>query len=99
MSLIPDTMKVTSRVRDRCRNARLQPGLAIAIQRHDYEPAHSVSGGHVFDDLGVRPVSNNAGTYRAVCTILGLAAKEPLEIVLTVRLPDDSAAGNGGQPS
>ena len=97
MSLIPDTMKVASRVRDRCRNARLQPGLAI--QRHDYEPAHSVSGGHVFDDLGVRRVSNDAGTYRAVCTILSLAAKEPLEIVLTVRLPDDSAAGNGGQPS
>ena len=40
---------------------------------------------------------NDAASYRAACTIVRLTTKGPLEILLTVQVPGDSAAGNDGQ--
>jgi hypothetical protein len=48
-------------------------------------------------NLEVSPMPNDAASYRAVCTIVNLTTKGPLEILLTVKLPGDSAAGNDGQ--
>lgn len=48
-------------------------------------------------NLEVSPVANDAGSYRVVCTILNIAAAEPLEIELTVRAPVGNEASNGGR--
>ena len=42
-------------------------------------------------NLVVSPMPSDAASYRAVCTIVSLAAKEPSEIELTVRLPEGGA--------
>jgi hypothetical protein len=47
-------------------------------------------------NLEVRPVSDDAGSYHAICTILSVAPKNPLEIKLTVRIPE--ADGDGESP-
>jgi hypothetical protein len=50
-------------------------------------------------NLAIRPVPNDAGTYRVVCTILSVGVPQPLEIQRTVRTPGDGAGSNGGQAS
>lgn len=42
-------------------------------------------------NLEVSPMPNDAASYRVVCTIVSLAAKEPLEVELSVRLPESGA--------
>jgi len=50
-------------------------------------------------NLAIRPVPNDAGTYRVVCTILSVGVPQPLELQRTVRAPGDGAGSNGGQAS
>jgi hypothetical protein len=47
-------------------------------------------------NLEVRPVSDDAGSYHAICTILSVAPKNPLEVKLTIRIPE--ADGDGQFP-
>jgi hypothetical protein len=42
-------------------------------------------------NLEVRQSPNDAASYRVVCTVVSLSTKEPLEIELSVRLPEDGA--------
>jgi hypothetical protein len=39
-------------------------------------------------NLEVGPVAGDAGSYHAICPILRIAPKNPLEIKLAVRIPD-----------
>jgi hypothetical protein len=48
-------------------------------------------------NLEVRPVPNDAGSYHAICTILSIAPKNPLEIKLTVRIPEIDGDGQSPQ--
>src|ERR1700730_15884677 len=50
-------------------------------------------------NLAIRPVPNDAGTYRVVCTILSVGVPQPLELQRTVRAPGGGAGSNGGQAS
>jgi len=47
-------------------------------------------------NLAVSAVQNDPGSYRVVCTVLGVGAMEPVEVLLTAQVSESKAGSNGG---